>query len=264
MKIDPSTAEITVVGDIGFDNIFSLAFDSDSNKLYGFSETIASDFSSSSSQLVEIDLTSGAGVAVGSPRVPPLWPEAIGGLTYDSGSGELLAANADLTNTIVDLLGISPETGVASNLGDIEDPSFNFSVAFVSALAYEPASDLLYGYESLAGLRFFSLDPQTLFADQIGGVEFDRNIDGMAFDADGQTMYAVEEELFLTEDSFTLVTVDLLTGVRTPIGSLDIDSSSRLFGLAYVGVVPESSSLVIAGVLAAYAAGCRLPGRAHR
>lgn len=147
-------------------------------------------------QLIQIDTTTGAGVAVG-----PLGDINIVGLAYDPTTDTLFGGGGSLYS-------IDRQTAAATPVGV---PS-GFSLA---GLAVNPISGELYAVDSIADV-LLTIDKQTGAAAVVGplggGTAFS-NVTGLAFDPTGSTLYGVEN------GNDQLVTIDPATGAATGVGS---------------------------------------------
>lgn len=140
-KIDPVTGQTTLVGTIGYDNVYGLGFDNN-GALFGLVPN--------SNALISIDTNTGVGTAVGA-ALPS------GGSYFD------LAARPEdnlmfLTNTTFgspaySLLTINTGTAALATIGAFGSNVNTVGLAFLAAQVPEPASLALLGL-ALAGFAF--------------------------------------------------------------------------------------------------------------
>ena len=97
--INLGTGAATLVGSYGIDDLFALAYDPATNKLYG---------DSTNGSFYSIDTNTGASTLIGSNGIYP------GGLTYNSTTGQLVLAMAGGSGSFYS---IDPNTGAATLLG---------------------------------------------------------------------------------------------------------------------------------------------------
>ena len=244
MEIDENTGAATDIGPLGFDEVRDIAYDSNSNTLYG------TDFDSKN--LISINRSTGAGTAIGNKG---LGDTIVVGLGYDTSTDTLYGATAG-----DDLVSIDTTNGEPTVVGPI-------GFTTVRGLAYDPESDTLYGsdnatdqllvidrqsgagtavstwdFDTVRGLTFvdFGVRDTLYAADDVGdqlvaippvgeietAVGF-ADIGASAYDPTTNTLYATDR------GNDTLLSIDTTTGVGTPIGPLGFGSVA---GLAYDSV----------------------------
>ncbi len=193
--IDPATGAGTAVGSLGVSGVRSLAFDRNTDTLYGTTIPLR--------QLVRIDIDTGAATVVGS-----LGEFDIQGLAFDSNTDTLYGT----TVAPRQLVRIDTRTGavtVAKSLGGNT----------VWTLAFDPNTDTLYGGND-SGLM--TLSTATGAVTERGALAFN-TIQGLAYNPGFRTLYGVDRV------SGQLLRIDRFTGESTAIGPIGFD---QVHGLA--------------------------------
>ncbi len=244
LELDSLTGEafpVTGVGFGAFERVEGLAYDVNTNTLYG--SDIVTD------QLIGIDPSTGIGTVVG-----PVGFQNIAALAFDPNTDTLYGMRA-LSN---ELITIDTATGAGTVIG-------TFGIGFIVGLAFDPITNTLYGAElitdqliafdpatgvesvigslggaEIAGLAFdpklnvlygldnetellVAIDPATAAITEIGPAGYGEK-QCLAFDPDSRTLYG------MIRSTFQLVTMDVATGANTPVYALRFDN---VRGLAF-------------------------------
>ena len=153
LHMDACSGTTTVIGSTGVGNMCGIAF-GPGGILYGLDST--------NDQLVEIDISTGAGTVIGSLGFE------LGncGLSYDCTNDRLIGANA----TTSEIFTVDPVTGLGSGhvLTDVPFSSVG--------LEYDPGSDVIY---AATGDELYQVDPSTGATTYIGALGGE-NVDDLA------------------------------------------------------------------------------------
>ncbi len=198
--IEPTTGEGTAVGSLGVPLIRSLAFNTNTDTLYGTTLIPR--------QLVRIDIETGAATVVG-----PLGEFDVRGLAFDVNTDTLYGT----TVTPRQLVRIDTATGAGTVVGSTGDHQ-------IWSLAFDPNTGTLHGSNDE---RLVTINPATGAVTERGALAFN-TVQGLAFNAGFRTLYGADR---LTGQ---LIRIEPFTGESTAIGSIGI---GQVYGLA-VGPIP--------------------------
>ncbi|MEM1081206.1 MAG: hypothetical protein AAGH65_06450 [Pseudomonadota bacterium] len=214
-RINPSTAQGVVVANYmdTFD-LNSLAADPVRRVLYGM-ET-------DDNTLFTINSISGEITPIGTH----VYDSRREGLAFDANRNQLyMSGNMNEG----ELLRVDPATGQISAIG-----SFGTDSGVMWGLAYDPASDTIYGTDLEGGESFFyRINPETgtaALVSVIGSTNEPRRLDGLTFDPASNTLYAVDaanDQLYI---------VDTTTGDLTTVGAPGLDDGYK--ALAFLDTTP--------------------------
>ncbi len=223
ITIDTNTGVGSTVGPLGISNVSGLAFDRNSNTLYGVATFL--------DQLLSINTITGDATVIGH----------LGGghnaheLAFDSNTNTLYGVGS--TNS--QLLKINTSTGAATVIG-------SFGIGFVGGLAFDANSNTLYGSDPVGTDQLLTIDTNTGAATTVGSFGYGF-VGGLAFDSNSNTLYGVDR----SNPFGQLVTINTSTGAATAVGgSVGV---SNVFGLAFApdsdpSPVPEPCSLALLGI----------------
>lgn len=237
-RIDVATAQATLIGATGFENVTGLAADPTTGQLYG----IQNDRAAFNSRLLAINGTTGVGVEIGATRV------AISEANFDSSGrlyGWMNTGGFDRFNSLTDqLVRIDTATAEVSLIGESGTNSNQTGIAFhPDGTLYLKSGDLDSSKPEQDQRGFLStLDAVT------GAATFVTNLSGepenvLEFDAQG-TAYTIDRR----EDGSYLQTIDLVTGQLTEIARIENAATGQplqVSSLASVTAVPEPSFLLL-------------------
>ncbi len=203
-KIDPANGSvIQSIGATGFSHVTGLAFDPVTGALFGH---VSDYFGSGDTQLLTIDVLTGAGTLVGSTglQVPDM--------TFDS-TGQLYAWSEFSATQSDDLFRLDKTTGLASFVGESSTDTSNTGLAFDNA-------DTLY--MTRYGTDLFTVDSVT------GATTFQTSLssavnNALTFDRETNQMYSVSRH----DGSSFLQKIDVATGTVTELGDIGINGNSR-------------------------------------
>ena len=233
----------------------------------------------SATPLFTIDQTTGAAAGVAgnlvnigdltSNQVDTLW-----GVTLDGVNNNLVTIDTSTGNvaSTVALTGVNANTGG----GNITSLAFNPISGFLYGNTATSFGDTLRGDD------LYQIDPATGALTFVGNINFD-NIFALAFDQLG-TLFGIsaassellsidtvsgagtaiagglpgslfdiasrpgDNTMFVSTAGLqSLATINVLTGVITPVGAYGDPGAGNIVGLAFLGVVPEPSSLALLG-----------------
>jgi len=202
IRIDTATAQPTLIGPLGYDDVEGLTWDANHGILYGMDTP--------SQQLITVDTGTGAGTAVGNTGVV-----GMKSLAYDPNHDALYA----VSTTTDRLYAIDAGSGSASPIGS------GLGQAGVEALAYDAANDSLYGVNSdgNGNGQLLKIDVATGAATLVSPTGSDQATT-LTFDPDTGQL------LGNTPSADALVRIDPATGKATGINHTGYFS---LDGLAY-------------------------------
>ena len=203
-EIATGTGSATIVGAFGVLDIQGLAYDRNTDTLYGISVNTDS--------LYTIDQGTGVATLVGAMGVN--FPNTAGA-DFDPNTNTLYAST-DGAGTTAGLYKINTSTGAATFVG-----AFPVNMP---GLAFDPNCNTLYGTSGQVD-RLYTINTSTGALTEIGplGINIARN--GLAFNPDTATLYLVDE---LTDQ---LHTVNSSTGAATSVGPL---GTPTMAGLTYL------------------------------
>lgn len=173
------------------DTVNGLAFDANTNTLYGVFEEPASEV------LVTINPSTGASTVIG-----PLGFTNVEGLAFDPNTNTLYALEADNGNDT--LLTVNTTTGAGMAVGAVGGASF------IRSLAFDPNTNTLYGLREDTPDQLITINTATGAGTDVGPLGFSAN-ESLAFDPNTNTLYAVDF-------NDTLYTINTSTGAGTAIG----------------------------------------------
>ncbi|MCB1085661.1 MAG: hypothetical protein KDM63_01330 [Verrucomicrobiae bacterium] len=209
-EIDPNTGARTLIGVTGMNHLGSLAYDPNTDTLYGVGNN-----SSNVSVLVTLDLTTGAATTIGAVG----YSAGSGGLAFDPNTNTLYHIS------LITLRKINTATGAATIVG-------SGSISNMDGLAFDPNTNTLYasnsGTNSLYRINTSNGQP-TL----IGAYGVDVALTGLDFDSSTNTIYLSD---FQTD---RLYTVAPNTGAATPVGPAV--TGFDIQGLAVIPGTPGTS-----------------------
>lgn len=200
-SIDRATGATTTVGPLGTNGVSGLAFDPDTNTLFGLD--------ASTDTLVTVNTTTGAATTVG-----PLGVDfASCGLAYDSVNDILYASR-----TFGQLYSINTVTGAATLIGGSGDS--------LVGLTFDPNSQTLYGVVAGGATdRLHTVNPANGAQTPVGDLTIDPALVGLAYDF-------AEDVLFMVDPtSDNLYSINVSTGEATEVGPVERDSYIQ--GLAF-------------------------------
>jgi hypothetical protein len=209
-----------VVGDVGYDNLQALAFDSLAGVFYG--TDISSD------RLIRIDATTGLGVEVGA-----LGFDQVRGLAFDPSTATLYATDVQTDQLLV----VDTASGAATPVG-------NMGYKAVQGLAFDAAAGTLYGADVSLDV-LITIDTATGAGTPVGPVGslgFGK-VQGLSFDPIARVLYG-------TDDGDELVVIDPLSGIATTLGPTYVSQG----GSAYAFELDLTETYCSAGTSAG---GCR-------
>lgn len=195
--VDPSTGAGRPIESFGYDSITALAFDRNSETVYGAGSAASISFA-----LLKIDSASKQVTVIGSTGGPIL-----NGLAYDPNLNILYGTDHETLFTV------DTASGAASAVGAIGATGF-------SGLAYDPNSDILYGYGGNSSL--YTISTMDGVGTLIGYLGISP-VGGLAFDHDSNTLFASKTY------PYELYTIDPAIPAATLLGSSDY----KLDGLTY-------------------------------
>lgn len=210
---DPITGSITLVGQLAvpglsFTTVESLAYDPNGMVLYGVDD--------GNDTLLEIDPQTGNGSVVGS--LGALGTSTIEGLAFDPTTNTLYGADDGSNELVV----IDTMLGTATVVGP-----FGPDGATVESLTFDPTTNTLYGIDEINAGTVITIDTTTgaatAGATLNGNLPASWNVQALAFDSIGNTMWAVENVFERA------VTIDPATGLTTFDGLVaykDIDATT--------------------------------------
>lgn len=153
----------------------------------------------SSSQLLTVNTTTGAGTSVGT-----MGSGIVAGLAFDRNSGTLYGANVTTDELVI----INTTTGAQSSVGAL-------GIDTVGALAFDPNTNVLYGVDN-ATQNLLVINTTTGAASSVGAMG-SSNVAGLAFDPNSDTLYGTDIQLDV------LVTINTSTAAASTVGSLGFE-----------------------------------------
>ena len=205
VTIDTGTGAGTSVEGLGFRTVRGLAYDRNTNTLYGVVPA------RTDTELVTIDVNRGTGSLVGLTGVP-----GIRGLAFDPNANKLYGSVYWSFTNNHQLVTIDVVTGIATVIGDLGH-------GHVDSLAFDRRTNTLYGV-SLFEPQLITIDTVTGETSFVGATA---SVDGLAFDPRTSTLYGISGGHF----SSILVAIDVTTGDWSIIGNTP--SSDGVDGLAF-------------------------------
>jgi len=213
VTINPLTGAKTVIGNLGVNNVSSLAFDSNTQTLYG--AKFGSD------ELLTINTTTGAASVVGSLS------HRVVGLTFNPNTGQLLGEDALGDN----FLSIDPGTGTTVVLGSNGE--------FEEALAFNANTNSVFG--TTLDDELLIIDPTDGTSSVVGTLGSGAFVSGLAYDAGTDTLYGYNG----SNDS--LVIINTSTGaISSTVGT--VSAVGGITGMTFAEdpiVLPESAPLAL-------------------
>lgn len=210
LELDVATGAATpfsVNGFVGFARVSSLAYDANTNTLYGIDI--------STKTLITIDAVTGQGFAVG-----PIAFDFATGLAFDPNAKTLYGVDPSTDQLIV----IDPTNGHGSTIATI-------SLGPVPGLAFDSNTNTLFAVDNL-NHQLVTIDPATGTSAVVGQLPSSGTVRGLAFDTNSKLLYATRR----TSTWDDLVVIDPVTAAATNVGSL----RRRVSGLAFD---PNSNTL---------------------
>jgi len=229
-SVNTSTGAYTGIGPIGFLKTTGLAFDPNTQTMYGVTNY---------DELLTINTSTGAGTLVG-----PVGLNVDGaGLAFDPGASKLYMT--DYGNDRLYTLNTS--TGAATLIGPTVIPN-------ISSLAFDPTTTTLYGVSSTQD-SLFTLNTTTGLASPVAaawwGLGVAYNDGGLAFDVASNTLFMSTN----WTNAPDLFTVNTATGVATSVGPTGVGYDAAL-AFAYPSAVPVPGAAVLGmigiGMVGAY------------
>ncbi|MCG8409293.1 MAG: hypothetical protein MI923_29160 [Phycisphaerales bacterium] len=205
LRIDPATGTAIPVSGIGigFDIVAGLAFDPNTNTLYGVD--------TGTDQLLVFNLDTGVATAVGPLGFPSVW-----NLAFDSNTNTLYGIDRDIDRLIT----IDAATGAGTLVGAFGALGFTN----VQGLAFDSNTNTLYGIDRATG-QLITVDTATGSGTAVGPLG--TTVFSLAFDPNTNTLYGVST-LF---GSDRLLTIDTATGAGTMVGGFS--SGINVGGMAF-------------------------------
>ena len=200
VTIDPSTGLDLAIGEFGQVFIRGLAYDPDTDNLYGVSWN----------RIYHINQITGISTDLFTANTGQA--EA---LAFDPSSNQLYVAEGSLG----DLKTVDATTGQRIIIGPL-------SIG-VAGLALHPTTNTLYGISWGSNSDLYEIDTSTAFTTLIGPIGSGLDIQGISFDPTTDTLYGVES---FTD---TLYTIDTATGVPTRVGAAGGIRVPDILGLAF-------------------------------
>jgi len=234
-----SPTTFTTIGPTGIpaaNFVNSLEFDGSGN-LFTATNSATGYFFSVNQATGAATLIGGSGLAAG---------DSLGDLSFDRVNNRMLGiGTAGVAGSGARLYSINTSTGAATNLGSIT----NFTDGFTVSLAVRPSDGRIFAH-GIETDRWYSIDPTTLAATQLGPLNFNTNFgQGGSFDpATGTLYHAMLYVDPVLGNQGRFLSIDPVTGAPTVIGNLGV-------GLQQVGdiafaPVPEPTSLALVGLIA--------------
>lgn len=185
--VDRGTGASTLIGSSGLSGLSGLAFDPDTETLYGV------DFTTDT--LVTIDTNNGAATTVG----PLGFNFSASGLTYDPINDVLYGITGGTLYSINTMTGAATQVGVGSS-------------GFVG-LAYDPNAQILYGVVNSTNDQLYTINPANGAQTLVGSLGIDPVLSGLAYDSANDVLYMND---YLGD---VLYTINVSTGAATAVGS---------------------------------------------
>ncbi len=212
VTINTSTGVGTAVGSMGIAGIMGLAFDRNTNTLYGSNSIFG--------QLHTINTSTGVATPVG-----PLGFDVVRGLAFDPNTNTLYGSDV----VAAQLLTINTSTGAASPVGPL-------GFSNVTGLAFDPNTNTLYGSDSIAD-RLLTINTSPGAGTAVGLLGGD--VQGLAFNPNSNILYGTETA------SDQLLTINTFTGAGTAVGPLGFPNLRGLALEPSAAVIPEPSTFVL-------------------
>lgn len=199
VSIDTETAEVTLIIEALDRNIEGLAFDSTTKTLYGVEQK----WGIEENVLVEINLNNGTISDIG-----PVGFNEVTAMTFDETTDTIFA----LDQTTRTLLEIEPSTGESIAIG-------NFSHGASNGLAAQPITGNLFA-AVLVDPGYLARIDKTTGASTLVGSFGDCHVSALSFDPDTGVLFGKAGGPYGGPfANGRLVTIDLTTGLATPIGA---------------------------------------------
>lgn len=228
-RLDTSDGTKTLVGGLGFGDVEGLAYNASGDILYG----INTDPAGETPRLITINTGNGAGSAVG-PANGVLHEDVTGALAYDQTNGRLYGANQ------LGLLQLNTGSGVGTTKGQL-------GLGAISGLAYNPNSGVYYAIVNDADDgKLVTVDFATGTTTPIGNLGIACCVEGLAFNANSNTLYAVNTA------TRQLLTINTGTGAAGSVGAIGFDDvpgalafdGNTLYGIGGTGAGPYTYELI--------------------
>ena len=236
LAIDTTTGVGTIVGDTGFQNVQSLAFDS-SGTLYGYDAVTRN--------LISLDTSTGAGTSIA--NIPTSGSNIISGMTFDPtgtslfGIERTLGLNGNITADI--LVTIDTATGSLTEIGSLSGAAANNVVG----LAFDSAGNL-FGIDNVLD-KLLSIDKTSGVTTEVTGTAFPSiAATSLAFDAGGN-LFTVDT--FPPDELWTInpATGSLISSVPLTFSGTG-STITGIEGIAFAPIpIPASAWLFGSGLL---------------
>ncbi len=189
LELNSATGSASAISDVGlkgFESVGAMAFDPNTNTLFGADVT--------KDQLLRIAPLTGAVTAVG-----PMGFGGILGLAFDPNTNTLYGTDG----AVHELITINTSTGAGTTVGPL-------GFIGMEGLAFDPNTNTLYGANGATG-QLITINTSTGAGTAVGALGF-ADVRGLAFDPNTNTLFGTDQP---TDE---LITINTTTGAGTTVG----------------------------------------------